>query len=63
MKERIGQLDQLLVTGWWFSPGTPVSSTNNTDRNDIHVVKILLKLALNTLSQTSNIYTDTCMYR
>jgi hypothetical protein len=56
MKERIGQLDQLLVTGWWFSPGTPVSSTNNTDSNDIHVVKILLKLALNILSQTSNIY-------
>jgi hypothetical protein len=56
MKERIGQLDQLLVTGWWFSPGTPVSSTTNTDCNDIHVVKILLKLALNILSQTSNIY-------
>jgi hypothetical protein len=22
---------QLLVAGWWFSPGTPVSSTNKTD--------------------------------
>jgi len=26
---------QLLATGWWFSPGTPVSSTNKTDHNDI----------------------------
>jgi hypothetical protein len=26
---------QWLVTGWWFSPGTPVSSTNKTDRHDI----------------------------
>jgi hypothetical protein len=23
------------ATGWWFSPGTPVSSTNKTDRHDI----------------------------
>jgi len=29
----------------WFSPGTPVSSTNNTDRHDI--AEILLKVALN----------------
>jgi hypothetical protein len=29
-----------------FSPGTPVSSTNKTDRNDI--TEILLKVALNT---------------
>ena len=26
---------QGLVTGRWFSPGTPVSSTNKTDRQDI----------------------------
>ena len=26
---------QWLVTGVWFSPGTPVSSTNKTDRYDI----------------------------
>ena len=32
----------------WFSPGTPVSSTNKTDRNDI--TEILLKVALNTIS-------------
>jgi hypothetical protein len=36
------------VTGWWFSPGTPVSSTNKTDRHDI--AEILLKVALNTIS-------------
>ena len=23
------------MTGWWFSPGTPVSSTDKTDRHDI----------------------------
>ena len=32
---------QWLATGWWFTPGTPVSSTNNTDRHDI--TEILLK--------------------
>jgi hypothetical protein len=26
---------QWLVAGRWFSPGTPVSSTNKTDRHDI----------------------------
>jgi hypothetical protein len=31
----------------WFSPGTPVSSTNKTDRYDI--TEILLKMALNTI--------------
>jgi hypothetical protein len=34
------------VTGRWFSPGTPVSSTNITDLHDIN--EILLKMALNT---------------
>jgi hypothetical protein len=32
---------QWLATGWWFSPGPPVSSTNKTDRHDI--TEILLK--------------------
>jgi hypothetical protein len=36
-----------LGAGRWFSPGTPVSSTNKTDSHDI--TKILLKVALNTL--------------
>jgi len=41
-----------LATGRWFSPGTPVSSTNKTDGHDI--TKILLKVALNTITITSN---------
>jgi hypothetical protein len=36
------------VTGLWFSLGTHVSSTNNTDCQDI--AEILLKVALNTIS-------------
>jgi hypothetical protein len=42
---------QWIATGRWFSPGTPVSSTNKTDRHDI--TEILLKLALNTIKQTN----------
>ena len=38
---------QWLVTGRWFSPGPPVSSTNKTDHHDI--TEILLKVALNTI--------------
>ena len=41
---------QWLATGWWFSPGTSVSSTNKTDSHDI--TEILLKVALNTINQT-----------
>jgi hypothetical protein len=37
---------QLLAAGRWFSPGTPVFSTNKSDRNNI--TEILLKVALNT---------------
>ena len=40
-------LCQWLVTGRWCSLGTPVSSTNKTDRHDI--TEILLKVALNTI--------------
>ena len=39
---------QWRVAGRWFSPGTPVSSTNNTDRHDI--TEIFLKVALNTIT-------------
>ena len=39
-----------LVTDRWFSPGTPVSSTNKTYHNDI--AEILLKVALNTINQS-----------
>jgi hypothetical protein len=33
---------------WWFSPGTPVSSINNTDHHDI--IEISLKVVLNTIN-------------
>jgi hypothetical protein len=36
------------VTNQWFSHGTPVSSTNQTDGHDI--ADILLKVALNNLT-------------
>jgi hypothetical protein len=36
-----------------FSPGTPVSSTNKTDRQDI--TEIVLKVALNTIKQTNKL--------
>jgi hypothetical protein len=38
------------MAGQWFSPGTPVSSTNKTDCHDI--TEILLKVALNTITLT-----------
>ena len=37
-------------TGRWFSSGTPVLSTNKSDRHDI--IEILFKVALNTLATT-----------
>ena len=39
-----------LATGLWFSPGTPVSSTNKTDCHDI--TEILLNGALNAITLT-----------
>jgi hypothetical protein len=44
------------VTGQWLSPGTPISSTNKTDRHDI--TEILLKVALSTINQTSCILNE-----
>jgi hypothetical protein len=41
---------QWLAKGWWFSPGTPVSSSNKTDHHNI--AEILLKVALNTTTLT-----------
>jgi hypothetical protein len=38
------------MAGQWFSPGTPVSSTNKTDCHDI--TELLLKMALNTIFLT-----------
>ena len=41
---------QWLATSRWFSPGTPVSSTNKTDHHDI--TEILLKVMLDIIKQT-----------
>jgi hypothetical protein len=38
------------MAGLWFSPSTPVSSTNKTDHHDI--TEILLKVVLNTITIT-----------
>ena len=45
---------QWLAADRWFSSGTPVSSTNNTDRQDI--TEILLKVALSTINLTLTLY-------
>ena len=50
---------QWLATGWLFSLGTSVSSTNKTDHQDI--TEILLKVALNTIRQT--VFKRCCYYR
>jgi hypothetical protein len=41
-----------LVTVLWFSLGPPVSTIDKTDRHDI--TEIMLKVALNTITLTSN---------
>jgi hypothetical protein len=41
---------------WWFSPGSPASSTTKTGRHDI--AEILLKVALNTKNQIKSIHVD-----
>ena len=43
---------QWLATGRWFSPDTPVSSTNKTDHHDI--TEILLKVALSNIKQPNH---------
>ena len=50
-------VSDLQTTGRWFSPGTPVYSTNKTDHHDI--AELVLKVALNTINQPieSNICT------
>ena len=44
---------QWLTAGGWFSPGTPVSSTNKTDHYNI--TEILLKVALSNITLTLNL--------
>jgi hypothetical protein len=41
------------MTGRWFSPGTPVSSTNKTDRHS--KTEVLLKLALSTIKRNQTV--------
>jgi len=41
---------QWLAADRWFAPGTPVSSTNKTERHDI--TEILFKVALNIITLT-----------
>jgi len=45
----------------WFSPGTPVSSTNKTNRHDIN--EIVLKVTLNTINQTKPYIYKWCSFR
>jgi hypothetical protein len=47
------------MTGQRFSLGTPVSSTNKTDHQDIHVTEILLKMkvALNAMTPPQHTHT------
>ena len=35
---------QLLAHGWWFSQGTPASSTSKTGHHEIHVAEIGIKI-------------------
>ena len=44
----------MLAHGWWFSPGTPASSTTKTGRHDI--TEILLKVALKHQKESLYIY-------
>ena len=40
----------IIQNGWWFSQGTPVSTTNKTDNHDI--TEVMLKMALNSITLT-----------
>ena len=47
---------QWLATGRWFSPGTPVPSTNKSDCHD--TAEILLKAELSTINKGNNKITE-----
>ena len=51
-----GKACQWLATSRWFSPCTPVFSTNKVDRHDI--TELLLKVAFNTIKHANNRETD-----
>jgi hypothetical protein len=44
--------NNVIKSGRWVSPGTPVSSTNKTNHHNI--AEKLLEVALNTIKQTNN---------
>jgi hypothetical protein len=44
IEDMCDKVSHWLATGQWFSPGTPVSSTNKIDHHNI--TEILLKVAL-----------------
>jgi hypothetical protein len=44
------------LSGWWFSPGSPLSPTNKTDRHDYDITEILLKVVINTINKQINKY-------
>jgi hypothetical protein len=52
---------QLLVHGWWFSPGTTASSTTKTGRHDI--AEILLKVVLSTKKSINVFIQDLGTYK
>ena len=43
----------LSLAGWWFSPGTPVSSTNKTAGH--YIAEILFKVVLNTITPVTQL--------
>ena len=47
---------QWFSAGRWLSPGSPISSTNKSDRHD--ETEILLKVELNTITLTPHLYMD-----
>ena len=49
---------KLLAHGRWYSPGTPVSSTNKTGCHDI--AEILLKVPLDTKNQINQVSVYVC---
>jgi hypothetical protein len=52
---------QWLGAGWWFSPGTLVSSTNKSGHHD--TAEILLKVALNSMTlETNTTISILCIY-
>ena len=54
---------RLRLTGLWFSLGLPVFSTNKTDRHDILVTEILLKVALSKQTNYIRFTSKDCMTR